>query len=77
MLLKIIALQFPFLAERKKDWLQNFVLLWALPKRTSKSKTKTFPFCRAERGKSFQNQPFARVARRMRREAPLTNAPKI
>jgi len=64
------------LAKRKKIGWFRFAELWALPKRTSKSKTKPFPFRHAERGKSLQNGTLAREARLPRRNAPRQSIPQ-
>jgi hypothetical protein len=64
-------------AKQKKIGWQNFVLLLASPKRTSNSKTKTFLFRRAERGKSLQNGALARGARLPSGFAARQHLPKM
>jgi hypothetical protein len=75
-ILKIIASKFRQ-GRNEKDWLQNFILLWASPKRTSKSEIKPFPFGHAERGKSSQNLALARFARLPSGEAARQSLPKM
>jgi len=64
-------------AKRKKIGRFRFAELWALPKRTSKSKTKPFLFRHAERGKSSQNGTLAREARLPSGEAARQSLPKM
>ena len=46
-------------------------------RRTSKSKTRPFPFRHAERGNPLQNGALAREARLPRRVAPRQSLPKM